>query len=415
MNANALTVIDTSRREVLNTVLLDGFLQGAANPWGVACTADGRWICVSHAGTHELSVIDAPALLETLRICPGGFFERGLLRPEALTALRFAITRGRYCQRQACLAGMRERVKLRRGAQGAGCVRSHLRGEYLPTASRQSPWGLAKRLGAQHPWTGGRQWNQSALRSAVSRRPPLSARLAKAVPVSIRRPRADALNWDLLNDGEQPKNTKGCSVAPDPTAMASGVRATAESCRSGIKNILMSERPNPRRRRSTRGFGRWRRAKSFLVDGRLSASPEGANGCSKSERVGCPVAIRPRCILTWGIRRGSRNESDERAAFDTPTLVEVWRSSPYLHDGRYTRRSRVGSPRKHGRADRLTSKNWPTWWNSFCRCERFASICSPFCLAVSWYVESGGAPTYPCTGEALQIWRIQKETFHLSP
>ena len=81
MNANALTVIDVRRREVLNTVLLDGFSEGAANPWGVACTADGRWICVSHAGTNELSVIDAPALLSTAPASAlGGFLQRCLLR-----------------------------------------------------------------------------------------------------------------------------------------------------------------------------------------------------------------------------------------------------------------------------------------------------------------------------------------------
>ncbi|NMC34168.1 MAG: hypothetical protein GYA36_17175 [Veillonellaceae bacterium] len=55
---------------MLNTVLLDDALAGAANPWGVACTADGRWICVSHAGTNELSVIDAPEFLEMLRGLP---------------------------------------------------------------------------------------------------------------------------------------------------------------------------------------------------------------------------------------------------------------------------------------------------------------------------------------------------------
>lgn len=30
-----------------------------------ATRVDGGWICVSHAGTHELSVIDAAALLST--------------------------------------------------------------------------------------------------------------------------------------------------------------------------------------------------------------------------------------------------------------------------------------------------------------------------------------------------------------
>ena len=32
---------------------------------------------------------------------------------------------------------------------------------------------------------------------------------------------------------------------------------------------------------------------------------------------------------------GSRAEYDHQAEFDTPTLLEVWRTPPYMHDGRY--------------------------------------------------------------------------------
>jgi len=70
MNANALSVIDTKEKKLLGTVLLDEMYLGAANPWGVACSADGKWICVTHAGTHEMSVIDAPALLKKLLAMP---------------------------------------------------------------------------------------------------------------------------------------------------------------------------------------------------------------------------------------------------------------------------------------------------------------------------------------------------------
>ena len=52
MNTNALSILDAGRSRLVNTVLLDEVDLGAANPWGVACSADGRWICVSHAGTH---------------------------------------------------------------------------------------------------------------------------------------------------------------------------------------------------------------------------------------------------------------------------------------------------------------------------------------------------------------------------
>ncbi len=40
MNTNALTILDAPARKLINTVLLDDVDLGAANPWGVACTAD---------------------------------------------------------------------------------------------------------------------------------------------------------------------------------------------------------------------------------------------------------------------------------------------------------------------------------------------------------------------------------------
>jgi len=67
INTNALSIIDVMNKELIETVLLDDVDNGAANPWAVSCTADGKYICVTHAGTHELSIIDATALLEKIR------------------------------------------------------------------------------------------------------------------------------------------------------------------------------------------------------------------------------------------------------------------------------------------------------------------------------------------------------------
>jgi cytochrome c peroxidase len=37
---------------------------------------------------------------------------------------------------------------------------------------------------------------------------------------------------------------------------------------------------------------------------------------------------------TIGITSGTQNQTDKPSdSFDTPTLLEVWRTAPYLHDG----------------------------------------------------------------------------------
>jgi hypothetical protein len=72
MNTSALSILDLAALRWLNTVLLDEVDPGAANPWDVACSRDGRGLCVSHSGTHELSIIDRPALHRKLESVAAG-------------------------------------------------------------------------------------------------------------------------------------------------------------------------------------------------------------------------------------------------------------------------------------------------------------------------------------------------------
>ena len=51
----------------------------------------------------------------------------------------------------------------------------------------------------------------------------------------------------------------------------------------------------------------------------------------------------------------SRGTFDRRSTWDTPTLIECWRTAPYLHDGRYTTVRDVLARGNHGDvADRLS-------------------------------------------------------------
>jgi YVTN family beta-propeller protein len=66
INANALTLLDLEKLEVRSTFLLDQPQSGAANPWGVAWSVDGKQLAVAHAGTHEVSLIDFEILRANL-------------------------------------------------------------------------------------------------------------------------------------------------------------------------------------------------------------------------------------------------------------------------------------------------------------------------------------------------------------
>lgn len=131
MNANALTIIDLVRLEVHYTLLLDQPGSGAANPWGVAWSADSATLVVTHAGTHEVSVIDFPALLAGIRDAVrdhprpyvGGGNERAIAgaRAPARTTHPTLAFISRYeglAEGLPFLVGARQRVKLPEGDLG---------------------------------------------------------------------------------------------------------------------------------------------------------------------------------------------------------------------------------------------------------------------------------------------------------
>jgi cytochrome c peroxidase len=153
--------------------------------------------------------------------------------------------------------------------------------------------------------------------------------------------RADGLNWDLLNDGPgNPKNTKSMLLShATPPSMALGVRATAEiAVRAGFVHILFNEPPEEDSAAIDAYLKSLRPVPSpFLVDGQLSELAERGRELFHSDRVACH-RCHPAPLYTdfRAYDVGTRTPYDRISRFDTPTLVEAWRTAPYLHDGRYT-------------------------------------------------------------------------------
>jgi cytochrome c peroxidase len=151
--------------------------------------------------------------------------------------------------------------------------------------------------------------------------------------------RVDALNWDLLNDGiGNPKNNKSLLlVHRTPPAMSLGVRETGEQAvRAGIRHILFTVQP-PEVGDSLDAY-----LKSLqpvpsprLVAGKLSKSAARGKKLFNDRVVGCASCHAPGLftdLQTYDV--GTSGKFDPPGTgFDTPTLVEVWRTAPYLHDG----------------------------------------------------------------------------------
>jgi cytochrome c peroxidase len=114
-----------------------------------------------------------------------------------------------------------------------------------------------------------------------------------------------------------------------------GVRDTAETAvRSGIKHILFTQQPEEIALAIDEYLKSLKPVPSpHLVHGELSEPAK--RGQSIFTRAGC-ADCHPPPIFTdlhqydVGTRASFDKPTDK---FDTPTLIELWRTAPYLHDG----------------------------------------------------------------------------------
>jgi cytochrome c peroxidase len=157
--------------------------------------------------------------------------------------------------------------------------------------------------------------------------------------------RVDALNWDLMNDGiGNPKQTKNLVYAHlTPPTMVTGIRPDLQACnRKGLTHIQFVVRPEEDALCLDAYTMSLRPVPSpHLVEGALSETAR--KGARLFKEAGCaechpadsrgPGGERLFTNLNkYNLGLGAGNE--EGREFDTPTLIEVWRTAPYLYDGR---------------------------------------------------------------------------------
>ena len=344
MNISALSLLSTEPPALTATVMLDEPRRGAANPSSVAWTPDGRKLCVTHAGTHELSVIDFPALEARLAGERKGFLVGDL----------------------DFLSGVRKRVKLGGNGPRAMAVRRGIAyvAEFfsdsvtavdLSNSSVLYTIQLAPAASENPERKGERLFNDATLchqgwQSCATCHPD---------------GRADGLNWDLLNDGiGNPKNTKSLLLAVQtPPSMSLGARANATAAiRAGFRHILFTIASA----RNVEAVSAYLQSlkpvpSPYLVSGHLS--PAAKRGKRIFTKAGC-IACHPPELFADGhlhdVGTASMPADMPSQKFDTPTLVELWRTAPFLHDGSASTLREVLVDRnrsnRHGRTSGLSEK-----------------------------------------------------------
>ena len=368
MNTNAMTIIDASARKRINTVLLDDVDLGAANPWGVTTTADGKKILVTHFGTHELSVIDADGMLAKLAQIDAAEKARAEAAKAAGKEKKGQSAADVYAASAATapadvpndlsfLVGLRRRVKLAGiGPRGVAAVGAKV---YVAEHYSDTLGVVDLESTAYEP----------ATQIALGPRPELTVRrrgemLFFDATICFQHwqscgtchpdARVDGFNWDLLNDGlGNPKNTRNMlHVFQGGPTMSLGVRENAATAvRAGITHILFAVRPEEDAKAIDEYLKALEPAPSpHLVDGKLSPAAERGKKVFFDAKVGC-AKCHPEPVYCdkKSHNVGSAGKFDRPTdKFNTPRLTECWRTAPYMHDGHYLTVKDLLIQGKHG-------------------------------------------------------------------
>jgi YVTN family beta-propeller protein len=340
----ALSILDLSESKLAATVLLDDLSGGAADPSDLALSPDGATLWIAHAGVHEVSIVDVARLHDLLR---GKVWDE-LAKLKDGTRDNIWVRVSRDPGTTAQLANDLTALYI------AGLIRRVPSGGNGPRGLALSP--DAKKLFVANYFSGtigvldARSGKSLATISTGAQPEADAARRGEIYfhdatqcfqrwhSCATCHPdgRVDGLPWDFMRDGigngkdvislvymprTSPHNRR--ASRPDPkecmrTGVAGSHLVIAEE--TDVDDLLayvdsLQPEPNPALAADAKTLGRGK------------AIFEGKADCARCHPA--PYFTDQKMHNVGAI---SRNEPDGR--YDTPSLVECYRTSPYLHDGR---------------------------------------------------------------------------------
>lgn len=382
VNTNAFSIIDLVSRRHYATVLMDNISQGAADPWGLVLSKDGATAWVTLAGVHQLARIDVAGLHRNLAPAPSApttapaqpAKQRSYAQPTIWQEIKADPSkRAELVNDLSALyvANLITRTTLPgKGPRGISispdgtrvAVGQYFTGDVLIIDTAETKVRQTIALGPQPAADDVRLGEQIFHDATYAFQQWLSC--ATCHPNDAR---VDGLNWDLTNDGiGNPKNAKSLlfSHATAP-AMWTGVRDDMETASAaGFRFQAFQPQPEDLRRLQTYLRSLRPEPSPYLMpDGSLSEKARRGKAIFEDARTAC-VTCHSGEYFTNGKHYdvGTQGPLDHpnHKEFDTPALIELWRTAPYLHDGRAATLQEVftkfNAGDKHGHTSHLTKE-----------------------------------------------------------
>ncbi|MDR1381803.1 MAG: beta-propeller fold lactonase family protein [Tannerella sp.] len=351
VNTNALSIVNLKDNSLYATVLLDDVDRGAANPYGI-CIDDKGKLHIAVSGSHELMSIDLDGLHQGLAALFAGKKKEAYVRDREDLSCSLSF-----------VSPYRKRIALKgRSPRELACA-----GGKIYVGSRFSAFleVISPECGNHTVWTLGEEAAPDGIRRGELAFCDASICYQQWQSCASCHPdgRADGLNWDQQNDGRgNPKNTKSLLYSHvTPPCMITGIRETAElAVRNGILHTLQTVQPESLSLDIDDYLKNLTPAESpFLEEYRKKDAKQ--LGKKLFEQTGCIRCHNGKYLTDMKkYDAGSGDGNDAGRPFDTPSLSEIWRTAPYLYDGRAATLQEVftiyNSDDKHGVTKKLSKE-----------------------------------------------------------
>ncbi|WP_319592457.1 hypothetical protein [uncultured Draconibacterium sp.] len=361
VNTNVLSIIDMKNKSVYATLPFDFTIRGAADPWGVTISPDGSKLYATLAGVNELAILQLDKLHKYLS---GEEKPEGLRSSDANAEIASNIWNKIYENPECRLelsdqfsalyaAGLLQRIQLPvvnpRGITLSQDGKSLMIGGYYSGNVVWYDLDLKEvknvlTLGDEPELTLARQGEMIFHEAKGTFQGWLSC--VSCHPAG----RADGLNWDLLNDGiGNPKNAKSLLLShATPPSMSTGIRANYEvAVNAGFHHIKFVE-PEEEDAEAVMAYLRSMKPdpSPFLDEtGKLTPLALEGKKLFESKEVGCVKCHDGQYLTDQQMHNvKTRSKYDRTDHFDTPTLIEAWRTAPYLHSGEASTLEELFSP-----------------------------------------------------------------------
>ena len=322
IHSNGVSVLALDRPGHRVTLCLDKLLAGAANPWGAAVSPDGSRLYVTLAGVHEVAIVD---LKKTLAIVNETSPDKVSILEEDVELLE-----KRGFARRVTAGGIGPRGAAFSPATGEILVANYFSDTVSVLDAETGAVRAVIPLGKPVPMTTWRKGEMLFNDARIGFQHWFSCASCHQEDATT-----DGLNWDRTNGwGGNTKNVKSLHDINDtPPAMWHGVREDMDAAVQSGQRFL-GFLPDPENHKALLAFiGNPKRAPNPYGKDRYKGPRE--RGRTHFYNARCDACHPPPLFTDQKPHDlGFGKPSDRTPRFDTPTLREVYRTAPYLHDGR---------------------------------------------------------------------------------